>query len=75
MLKPLIESANNHPKLTAWAGAAFGWITVDLLRSAQIFAAGMAGLASFCAVVITAPKAIAEIRSWPAKIRAMWWGQ
>lgn len=45
-------------------GAASGWLSFDLLRSAQIFAAVLAALVSLCALILTAPKAIREVRSW-----------
>lgn len=49
---------------TAFVGALFGWASFDLLRSAQILAAILAGLVSLCALILTAPKAVREVKSW-----------
>ena len=66
----VVNAANEYPKVTAWS-AIFGWISFDLLRAAQIFAAMTAGLASFCALILTAPKAYAEVRKWLRKPKEM----
>lgn len=66
-LKSAIAAIQEHPGLTAWTGATFGWVSFDLLRAAQISAAILAGLVSLCALVLTAPRAIREARSWFAK--------
>jgi hypothetical protein len=63
-MKSLIESLQEYPRLIAFVGAFFGWASVDLLRTAQIAAAGLAALVSLCALILTAPKAIAEVRRW-----------
>lgn len=49
---------------TAIVGAIFGWLSFDLLRTSQIIAAILAGLVSLCALILTAPKALREVRSW-----------
>jgi hypothetical protein len=63
-MRSIIETLQDHPRLIAIAGAFFGWASVDLLRTAQIAAAGLAALVSLCALILTAPKAIAEVRRW-----------
>lgn len=70
MIRLVIQTASEHPKLTAWGGAILGWLSFDWLRAAQFFAAGMAGLASTCAVILSAPKVVAELRSWVDKFQA-----
>lgn len=63
-MKPLIETLQEHPRLVATAGALSGWASLDLLRTAQIAAAILATLVSVCALILTAPKAVAEVRRW-----------
>ncbi len=63
-LKAVISSIQDHPKLTAWAGTAFGWISFDALRTAQVSAAILAAMVSLCALILTLPKALKEVRSW-----------
>lgn len=63
-IRAFIAATQEHPKVTAWVGAAFGWVSVDALRVAQIGAALLAGLVSLCALILTAPKAIREVRGW-----------
>lgn len=50
--------------MIAWTGSVFGWISFDLLRAAQIFAAMSAGAVSLCALILTAPQALAQLRRW-----------
>ena len=64
MMKPLMDSLNAQPKYFAWLGTVSGVISFDLLHSAQFFAAVIAGLCSLCALILTAPKAWAEVKSW-----------
>ena len=64
MMKPLMDSINAQPKYFAWLGSVAGWVSFDLLRSAQFAAAFLAGLVSLCALILTAPKAWAELKSW-----------
>lgn len=66
-IRAFIAVIQGHPKLTAWIGALFGWVSFDALRVAQIGAALLAGLVSLCALILTAPKAIREVRSWFAR--------
>lgn len=63
-MRPFIETLNDHPRLVATLGAISGWASVDWLRASQIAAAFLAALVSLCALVLTAPKAVAEVRSW-----------
>lgn len=60
----VLETLHDHPRLVATVGAFSGWASVDWLRTAQLAAAGLAALVSLCALVLTAPKAIAEVRRW-----------
>jgi hypothetical protein len=64
MMKPLMDSINAQPKYLAWLGTITGWISFDLLRSAQFAAALLAGLVSLCALILTGPKAWAEFKTW-----------
>ena len=64
MMKPLIDSLNAQPKYFAWLGTFSGWLSFDLLRSAQFAAAFLAALVSLCALILTAPKAWAEFKTW-----------
>jgi len=60
----ILEIAHGHPKLTAWIGAVSGWASVDWLRASQITAAILAAMVSLCALILTGPKAVAEVRKW-----------
>lgn len=60
---------DNHTGGIAWVGSLFGWLSFDLLRASQIFAALMAGLVSLAALIISLPKAIAVVRGWRAALR------
>ena len=62
-----IAFLNEHPRMTAWLGTVSGWASLDYLRTAQICAAILAGMVSFCALILTAPKAYREVKSWFAK--------
>lgn len=61
---------DNHTGPIAWIGSVFGWLSFDLLRASQIFAALMAGMVSLVALVISLPKAIAVVRNWRASMRS-----
>ena len=63
-MRHFIDTLNDHPRLVATMGAISGWASVDWLRTSQIAAASLAALASLCAVILTGPKAIAEVRRW-----------
>lgn len=63
-MKPLLSALDDHPRLVATAGAISGWAAVDWLRTAQIAAAILAALVSLCALILTAPKAVSEVRRW-----------
>lgn len=67
MFKAALNQINARPQTTAWGGTISGWITVDLLQKAQFVAAILAGLVSICALIISVPKAIREVRSWFSK--------
>ena len=60
----LITQLQARPASVSILGAVSGWASVDFLRSAQIVAALLAILVSVCALVLTAPKAIAQVRHW-----------
>ena len=60
----MIAKIQEHPKVTAWIGALSGWASVDWLRTAQLSAAILAAMVSLCALILTAPKALAEAKSW-----------
>jgi hypothetical protein len=55
---------HDHPRLVAFLGTLSGWASVDLLRTAQIAAAILAATVSLCALILTAPKALTEVRRW-----------
>lgn len=54
----------SNPRIVAWVGTLFGWVTVDLLYASQVVAAIFAAAVSFCALILTAPKAYAEVKRW-----------
>lgn len=60
----LVALAHEHPRLVAWIGSLSGLAAIDWLRTGQIVAAWLAGLASLIAIILTAPKAIAEVKRW-----------
>ncbi len=62
--RSLILDLQSHPKVIAWIGTIYGWAAFDLLRTAQIVAAILAAAVSLCALILTLPKAIKEVRSW-----------
>jgi hypothetical protein len=62
LLEPLIDFSTNHPRSIAWLGTVSGWLSVDMLRAAQIFYAATAGLVSLCALILTAPQAYQKIK-------------
>ena len=53
-----------HPITISTIGAISGWFSVNLVQTAQFAAAALAALVSLCALVLVAPKAIREVRSW-----------
>ena len=63
-MKTVVATLHEHPRLVAITGAISGWGSFDLLRSAQIAAAILAALVSLCALILTAPKAVAELKRW-----------
>ena len=63
-MKNVIDALNAHPKYVAWLGTAAGWASVDFLRGAQLVAAVLAALVSVCALILTAPKAWAQVKRW-----------
>jgi len=62
--KSIIAFIQDRPKSTAWIGALSGWASVDWLRTAQLSAAILAAMVSLCALIMTAPKVIVEVKSW-----------
>ncbi len=69
-MKAVQHIADKYTASVAWTGSLFGWISFDLLRASQIFAALAAGMVSICALILTAPKAWAEVQRWHANWRA-----
>ena len=63
-MKSLLTALHDHPRLVAFAGGISGWASFDWLRAAQFAAATMAALVSLCALILSAPKALAEVRRW-----------
>ena len=68
-MNSLITQLQARPASTAILGAVSGWASVDFLRGAQIVAALLAILVSLCALILTAPKAVAQVRHWVYKKR------
>lgn len=68
MLKTIFATLHEHPRLVAFAGTVAGWFSADNIAhakdAAQFTAAIIAALVSLCALILTAPKAIAEVRRW-----------
>lgn len=64
MIKATLVCLHSHPRIVALVGSLAGWASLDFLRIAQIAAAILAGLVSLCALILTAPKALAEVRTW-----------
>ena len=56
-----------RPASTALLGSVSGWASVEFLRGAQIVAALLAIAVSLCALILTAPKAVAQVRRWVAR--------
>lgn len=63
-MKSLLDHLHDHPRIVASIGAASGWASVDWLRGSQVAAAILAALVSLCALILTAPRAVREVRSW-----------
>lgn len=59
-----LATLHAYPRIVAITGAVSGWLAFDWLRAAQISAALLAALVSLCALILTAPKAIAEVKRW-----------
>lgn len=63
-MKHALDTLNAHPKYVGLLGTVAGWASFDFLRAAQFAAATLAALVSFCTLVLIAPKAWAQVRSW-----------
>lgn len=63
-MNSLIGQLQARPASVSVLGAVSGWASVDFLRGAQIVAALLAILVSICALILTAPKAVAQVRHW-----------
>lgn len=67
-MSPLLHRLHEHPRLVALVGATSGWFSADHIvaakDAAQLTAAVVAAMVSLCALVLTLPKAVAEVRSW-----------
>lgn len=64
LLSAFAALGDNYPRTTALVGTVTGWTSVNLLHAAQITAAALAALVSLCALILSAPKAVAEVRRW-----------
>lgn len=71
----MIDRMRNHPAITGLFGSGFGWLSFDLLRSAQIAAALLAALVSLGTLIIITPRILEAIMAWPEKWRKFraWW--
>jgi hypothetical protein len=70
----MIAHLRSHPGVTGIIGTVTGWVSVDLLRTAQFLAAFLAGLVSFLTLFIIAPKAIEGMRSvYASAVKAGAW--
>jgi hypothetical protein len=67
-MKHAIDAINAHPRYVSILGTVAGWASFDFLRAAQFAAAILASLVSLCALILTAPKAIDQVKAWLAKI-------
>lgn len=63
-MRSFIAPLHDHPKTVAIVGAVSGWASVDWLHAAQFAAATLSALVTLCALILTAPKAVREVRSW-----------
>jgi len=67
-MKHLVDLLNARPVFVSWLGTITGWLSVENIAAAkdwaQFAAATLAGLVSLCALILTAPKAWAMVRSW-----------
>jgi hypothetical protein len=63
-MKVFFDALHAHPRMVAFIGTLSGWLSVDYLKVAQFAAALMAALVSLCALILTLPKAVAEVRRW-----------
>jgi hypothetical protein len=67
-MNQLFATLNEHPRIVALTGTLAGWFSAEKLERAvsvaQFGAAIVAGLVSVCALILTAPKAIAEVNRW-----------
>jgi hypothetical protein len=63
-----ISTLAEHPRLVSVLGSVSGWFSVEHIARAkdlaQLAAAGLAMLVSVCALVLTAPQAVAKLRQW-----------
>lgn len=63
-MRGVLAILDERPRLVASLGAISGWASLDWLRAAQFAAATLAALVSLCALILTAPKAVQEVRRW-----------
>ncbi len=67
-MKSLLASLADHPRLLSLLGTVSGWFSVEHIARAkdfaQLAAAGLAMLVSLCALILTAPQAVAKLREW-----------
>ena len=67
-MKALIAELHMHPKIVSATGSLFGWVGVANLAEAkdvaQLTASFIAALVSLCALILVAPRAIAQVKSW-----------
>lgn len=63
-MKAFFYALQDNPRAVALFGTATGWLSLDLLRAAQITAAILASVMTLCSIILVAPKVVAEIRRW-----------
>lgn len=74
ILLSIFHRVNESPRLVAFLGMASGWFSADRIAqardAAQLIAAIIAGLVSLCALILTAPKAVEQVRRWVRAFKA-----
>lgn len=63
-MKAIFYVLQDNPRAVALFGTATGWLSFDLLRTAQITAAILASVMTLCSIVLVVPKVVAEVRRW-----------
>ena len=67
-MKNFVDLLNARPVFVSWLGSISGWFSVETLHRAvdyaQLCAAILAAAVSACALILTAPKAWAQVKAW-----------